>query len=91
MINKSETMYCLRGFGIPLHKIKSKMDWQIIIVSIVILCAIAYVIVRIRRTVSNSNTPCCNCGCCPASKRQKCPDNGKYQCEQRNNNKNLQE
>lgn len=69
----------------------SEMDWQIIIVSIVILCAIAYVIVRIRRTVSNSGDPCANCGCCPANKRQMSSCEGKCPCEERNNDKNLQE
>ena len=65
------------------------MDWQMIIVSAIVLLAVVYVVMRIRRTVGHSDNPCCNCGCCQQGKRQKSFDDGKCHCKEINSSKNL--
>lgn len=68
---------------------KSAMDWQMIIVLAIVLLAVVYVVMRVRRTVKHTDNPCCNCGCCQQSKHKKSLDGGKCHCEEINSSKNL--
>ena len=52
------------------------MNIQYIIVAIVVVAAVAYTVWRIWRTLSRTDDPCCNCGCCDgkrSSQSSGCP------------------